>query len=237
MANTYFQFKEFRIDQAQSGMKVTTEGCILGGYTASLAVAPKGILDIGTGTGLLTLMLAQQFLNAKLDAVEIDDLAAQEASMNFKNSPWNERLSLHQKGIQNFDKKKTYDLIISNPPFYQNSMRPIGQSQNMAKHEESLTQQELISAVTQLLDEHGLAVILYPEREMQTLIIQAQEAELFLNRRLTIFNHDKFPVFRVIGVFSKVPSSLIEEKLYIRNPNSAYTTGFVDLLKSYYLHL
>lgn len=117
MPNTYFQFKQFRIDQDQTAMKVTTEACILGAWVDE-QIPPQTVLDIGTGTGLLALMLAQKFPQAEIDAVEIDQGAFTQAHANFHSSPWPERLQVFHQRIQDFDPGKKYDLIISNPPFF-----------------------------------------------------------------------------------------------------------------------
>ncbi len=238
VANNYFDFKQFRVNQSHAAMKVTTEGCILGAWTAALGLSPKRILDIGSGTGLLSLMLAQQCTDAKIDAVELDQNAAVDARQNFELSPWLDRLNLIQKPIQEFVPQREYDLIISNPPFYKSSLKSPSYSINHARHDDTLSQIDLVNVVLECLSDSGTCAVLYPEREMNQFISLGHERGLFLNRRLNIYNHNQSSVFRVIGLFSTiVKTEIIEEKLLIRNSKNEYTRDFTNLLKEYYLHL
>lgn len=235
--NTYFQFKQFRIDQSHSGMKVTTEGCILGGWVASQNLRPKRILDIGTGTGLLALMLAQRFPDAQIDAVEVDLRAYEEATTNFDASIWSDRINSFHTSIQYFEFTERYDLIISNPPFFKNSLQTEHQHVNLARHDDFLSQQDLVHIIDEMLAPEGSAFILYPEREMNLFLHEANTQGLQNNRRLTIYNHDKSPVFRVIAEISKKSEDHSEKILRIRQLDNEYTPEFVRLLKPYYLHL
>ena len=126
MSNSFFKFKEFTVHQDKTAMKVCTDACLFGAWAAKQIEIfdLKNILDIGTGTGLLALMLAQSS-RAKIDAVEINELAAEQAAANFCNSPWNSQLYVHQKSINRFtqEQNKPYDFIISNPPFFENQLK------------------------------------------------------------------------------------------------------------------
>ncbi|MEM8894752.1 MAG: methyltransferase [Bacteroidota bacterium] len=140
MPNTYFDFKQFRVDQGQSGMKVTTEGCILGAWARFNQ--PKRILDIGTGTGLLSLMLAQRYPTGIIDAVELDEKAAQQAKQNFRKSPWSSKLTAHHCCIKDFEavNGRCYDLIICNPPFFKNDLKSTNSQKAKAIHNDNLSQ-------------------------------------------------------------------------------------------------
>src|SRR6185312_5079329 len=144
-----FQFKQFSVDQSGCAMKINTDGVLLGAFAG--ADDPVKILDIGTGTGVIALMLAQKFIDAKIDAVEIDENAAQTAAVNFKNSPFADRLTLYHLGFERyFDQfpERKYDLIVSNPPFYINSLRSPGVKKTLAKHTDNDFFERLIEYVS-----------------------------------------------------------------------------------------
>ena len=146
MANQYFQFKEFIIQQDACGMKVTTDGCLFGAWAASLiqSINPQQILDIGTGTGLLSLMLAQQ-TTATIDAVEIDEAAAVQANQNVASSKWKKQITIHQTNILNYSKNIQYDFIVTNPPFFVNDLRSNDAKRNLAMHSSHLSLIELLN--------------------------------------------------------------------------------------------
>src|SRR5262245_58656662 len=142
MPNSYFQFKQFVIHQEHCAMKVTTDGCLFGAWVAASkagnAAAGKHVLDIGTGTGLLSLMYAQKHPHAQIDAIEIDEAAAQQAADNFAASPWQKRLQLIHSDIKDYRPSHPYDTIISNPPFYENQLSSGNAKKNMAHHSSSI---------------------------------------------------------------------------------------------------
>lgn len=149
-----FQFKQFSIDDSQCAMKIGTDGCLLGAW-ATVENA-SNILDIGTGSGLIALMLAQRS-HATIDAVEYDNDAYQQALQNFSNSPWSNRLHVVHSSIQEYTKscKKKYDLIVSCPPYFLNSMKTSDMKRRMARHTDTLTFEELISCAFRLLHQDG----------------------------------------------------------------------------------
>ncbi len=161
MPNTYFQFKQFRINQDKSAMKVTTEGCLLG------AIAEKAgaeqILDIGSGTGLLALMLAQR-TTAHITTVEADVDSFKQAKENIEESPWSSRVSIKNETIQDFAAQSTgrFDLIVSNPPFYTNYLPSDDLQLNLAKHTYSLSMNDLVEVEDKLMAAGGLFYVLYP---------------------------------------------------------------------------
>lgn len=235
--NTFFQFKQFKIDQGQTAMKVTTEGCIFGAWVARQAISSERILDIGTGTGLLSLMLAQELAEAEIHAVEINEEAANQARQNFKESSWNGRLSIHQQTIQEFQNEGKFDLIISNPPFFKQSLNSPKANVNLARHDDSLSQQDLIDAIKLNLSQEGRAYILYPEREANSFRQLAIEEGMFPVEELTVFNSPDSKIFRTIMAYTKQDSSLEKSDLVIKDTEGNYTRDFVELLKEYYLHL
>jgi len=238
MSNSYFQFKQFRIDQGDCAMKVTTEGCILGAWAHALK--PERILDIGAGTGVLTLMLAQRY-NCALDAVEIDELAADQALENFSSSPWNERLRLYYRDVETFAPGTNiqYDLIISNPPFFNANLKSESRVKNLAIHDSSLPQDMLLHVISNLISNRGMAFVIYPEYEANQFLNLIEQVGMNGRVSLIIKNKPKGAVFRKVIEFSKCDLSKPDfpQELNIRNEQNEFSDEYVKLMKSYYLHL
>lgn len=236
MSNTYFQFKKFRIEQDLCAMKVCTDSCILGAYANPEGA--KKILDIGTGTGLLALMLAQKS-SAIIDAVEIEENAFNQARENFSHSPWKDRLNIFHDTIQDFASKRfdKYDFIISNPPFFSNQLKSSQEKRNIALHSSSLTFKELIGAVLQLLSRNGKFTVLLPLYEFEILKQEVESFNLYTNKILKIKDKERLPVLRVVAEFSYQNSPLKESQLVIKNAEGNYSEEFQVLLKDYYLQL
>jgi tRNA1Val (adenine37-N6)-methyltransferase len=235
--NTYFQFKQFRIDQAHTAMKVSTEACILGAW--AFTENPQKILDIGTGTGLLSLMLAQRFPNSQIEAVEIEKDAFRQAQQNISHSPFYATIHLHHTSIQDFaqsSKASTYDLIVCNPPFYANYLQSPDEKLNMALHQNSLPLEDLAEAIVLLLASQGRAFILLPPFFMEKFCLWAKRKNLFPQKKLHIFHSPKHPILREIAAFGFYESNLVSENLFIRNEKDEYTNEFKTLLKDFYLH-
>ncbi len=238
MPNTYFQFQQFRIDQEKSGMKVTTDACLFGAWVADQikrASEPGKVLDIGTGTGLLALMLAQVTKESQIDVVEINDQAFKEANSNFKHTNWRGRLNIFHQPIQDFFTTTKYDLIICNPPFFQNSMEGQVQHKNQALHSTSLSMKELVQRVTKLLSSKGRFYVLYPEKEMVDFIALLKKSGLHLLHSVKVRNEARKPIFRRMCAFSFDSSSALTHELIIRRDDGKYTEDFWELLKDYYL--
>lgn len=235
MANDYFQFKQFLIHQGDCAMKVTTEGCLFGAL--AFAEQPKRILDIGTGTGLLALMLAQKYPKAEIQAVEFDQSAFDQAKANFTLSQWSDNLRVGQAAIQSYQTKEQFDLIICNPPFFANSLRSDQKSKNLAIHDSSLSQHDLAHCINELLAKGGVFWVLYPEREALMFRDEAERKGLFLNKAITVLNHPKSMVFRIVQQFSFEDKKVISSELIIKDQEGSYTQDFEQLLSPYYLHL
>jgi tRNA1Val (adenine37-N6)-methyltransferase len=264
-----FSFKQFTIRQDQTAMKVCTDACILGAYTP--VQDAERVLDIGTGTGLLSLMLAQRNVNAQIDAVEIEPNAYQQAVENVKNSPFFNQISVFNQAIQRFsevfsedknhDKTRTllpyspltlihsplplnpsatstlptYDLIISNPPFFNNHLKSPQKIKNQALHTDSLSFEDLLNSVLKLLKPSGTFVVLLPEYESSLLEKLALNVSLFPVKRLVIKHREEGKIFRIITTFTFEETEILQEELIIKNPDESYSPQFIDLLKDYYL--
>lgn len=234
MPKNFFTFKHFTIHQDRCAMKVCTDACILGASTDVDHV--KNILDIGTGTGLLSLMLAQRS-KAKIDAVEIDGDAYSQAINNVSESAFGDKISVFHEDIKLFDSLNSYDLIISNPPFYQKSLKSADVRANKAHHAVELSLEALIDAVARLLKPKGRFVVLLPPFEVEKLIQLARKKELYLSKKILIQHDESKPIFRVIATFQNIQIlDYQEETLVIHEKDSkTYSEKFRRLLKDYYL--
>lgn len=231
-SNTHFSFKKFTIHQDQTAMKVTTDACILGAYTD--VKNAKRILDIGTGTGLLTLMLAQRS-EAQIEGVEIEKVSYNQAVENVKNSIFKDKIELYHSGIQSFTSKKCYDLIISNPPFFQNHLKAENQNRNNALHTDTLSFEDLLNSVIKLLSSNGTFVVLLPTYESTVLEQIANNLGLFANKKLHIHHREGSKILRIITTFDFVKTETVFENLIIKSSDENYTSDFRKLLQDYYL--
>ncbi|MBU2914425.1 MULTISPECIES: tRNA1(Val) (adenine(37)-N6)-methyltransferase [Reichenbachiella] len=234
MANTYFQFKQFTVHQEHCAMKVSTEACILGAWVSKHSA--KRILDIGAGTGLVSLMLAQR-LGGQIDAVEIDTDAARQTAENFAASPWDDRLSLIQEDVFTYAAEATvsYDLIVSNPPFFTSSLKSPERRNNLAKHDTGqFSKVKFVQCLASLLSEDGEGYVLYPEKEAKEFQKELRTVGLYSYPALIIRNQPNKEVFRVIVCVSRQEIIVSPRELYIRS-GQEHTTEFIYLLKDYYL--
>lgn len=235
MPNTYFQFKQFRVNQEKAGMKVTTDGCLMGAWVSSqLTEEPKRILDIGTGTGLLALMLAQSTRHSIIDAIEINKEACEQAIENFSAAQWHSRLSVIPSSLQNLTAHYPYDCIVCNPPFFQQNLKGANQQKNQALHNDTLPFHELASGIKKHLSEHGAAFVMYPEWEMNQFLEKATHASLHPHLQLIIRNQDEGRVFRIITQLGRAKRPLITHHLSIRH-GTHYSRSFSTLLSPFYL--
>ncbi len=236
MGKSYFQFKQFLINQDQCAMKVCTDACLLGAYTPVPTVSR--VLDIGTGTGLLALMLAQRS-QAQIDAVEVDHLAAKQALENVNRSPWATQIQVIQQDIRVFANQKparTYDLIISNPPFFEDHLKSPSKAKNVALHSEDLKFDDLLKIVLQLLNKTGQFFLLLPAYQSEVFSRKASVQGLYLTEKLLVYNRPQTELFRVISTYQRQkPSDCLEKTIYIRDQKNAYSDDFRTLLRDYYL--
>lgn len=220
-------------------MKVTTDACILGAYTALCELVPQRILDIGSGTGLLSLMLAQAF-EASIDSVELDEQAALQCANNFKESPWADRLQVHQMAIQTFvtNSKAPYQLIISNPPYFPNHLKNQEKLKSQARHTETLSYEELAQCVADGLSDQGRFYLILPAEQEPLFRKIASQAGLYCQHELCIQNWKDSSVIRVVAVYGKARTEQVNSTPFIiREAPNVYTKQFVELLKEYYLYL
>ncbi|MFT3908070.1 MAG: methyltransferase [Ferruginibacter sp.] len=240
MPNNYFSFKQFTIHQDQCAMKVCTDACVLGAWAAGKFeknIHTKNVLDIGTGTGLLSLMLAQK-INAAIDAIEIDRAAAKQAKENVLLSPWQDKIDIINVSLQQFDTTKKYDLIISNPPFFEDDLKSPDDDKNAAKHDSTLKLDELVVFIKNKLNENASAVVLIPFQRTNYFAELLKEHHLYINETLFVKQSPKHDYFRSVILFSNENIQPIESnELIIHDDKRNYTYTFKILLAPYYLKL
>ena len=231
-SNTHFSFKKFIIHQDKTAMKVTTDACILGAYTD--VHQAKRILDIGTGTGLLTLMLAQR-TETEIEGVEMEEVAYNQAVENIKRSIFKDKIKIYHTDIQSFEPQNCYDLIVSNPPFFQNHLKAETQARNNALHTDTLSFEDLLKSVIRLLSPNGTFVVLLPAYESVILEEMAKQLGLFANKKLNIHHREGSKILRIITTFGFIKTEIQGEQLLIKNLDESYSVDFQELMKDYYL--
>lgn len=219
-------------------MKVTTDGCLFGAWAAANIQEHlffiKRILDIGAGTGLLSIMLAQQS-PAYIDAVEIDTAAAEQANANFKGVLWWQSLKVYETPIQNYI-NRPYDFIITNPPFFDNDLKSPDAKRNLALHSSALSLEVLLANITRLLAPSGHFAILLPYHRVAFFEDLASTNGYHLHKKTLVQQTPKHPYFRGMLVFGFTKKEAIVDSIVIKEDNN-YTEAFKALLKDYYLQL
>lgn len=233
-----FKFKRFVIEDDTSSMKVGTDGVVLGAL-ADCGRAPSRILDVGTGCGVISLILAQRFPDSLIDAIDIDEGSVRESAFNFSNSPWKENLtSLHCNfaDYQNLDELKGgYDLIVSNPPYFQNSLKGPDSQRNIARHTDELPLDLLFRGISKLLDDRGTFVGILPYDGFESRVEMASREGLFLKRVVKISNRPSSRLVRVVFWMMKdEPDSVVDEVVSIRDEKNDYSDWYYFLTRDYY---
>lgn len=218
-------------------MKVGTDGVLLGASTPLNEA--NNILDIGTGTGVIAIMLAQRSLQkVHIEAIEIDISAYQQSVENITNSPWKSQITTYHTSIQNFTKeaRRQYDLIVSNPPFFLQGSKPLEEGRINARHTDSLTHEELIKCSALLLKESGLLSIILPTKEGNDFIQLARSSELYCSQYIEVRPKADKPVERLLLSFSKSKSKVcIKKELTIQyERRNDYTPEYITLTKEFY---
>jgi tRNA1Val (adenine37-N6)-methyltransferase len=232
-----FRFRQFSISHARSSMKVGTDAILLGSWV-DVSIT-NTILDIGTGCGIIALMLAQRSM-AKIDAIDIDKDSIDEAAINFNNSPWNNRLQAIHSSLQDFrgNTNTKYDLIVSNPPYFINSLLPATEKLKLAKHNLTLSYEELIHPTEKLLNHYGRLAVILPNKSAEPFIQIAKQANLFLSRQLTIYPTPEKAAKRMILVFGYTKIDEVNTSgLILRHENGEYTKEYKKLTGDFHPEL
>lgn len=240
MPNSYFQFKQFTIHQQHAALKVSTDSCLFGAWAINeinhLNNPVESILDIGAGTGLLMLMLAQKS-KAMIDGIEIHDPSYQQALSNIADSLWSQQIRLFAGDVTSFSFSKKYDFIISNPPFYEKDLKSSSGKRNLSMHDEGLTFADLFTVADKLLKDEGMFAVLLPYHRVNEVILKAQTLQLHLKKRTDVKQSVNHSFFRTMLLFDRKTGNCINDTISIKDEMGNYTESFISLLKDYYLYL
>lgn len=238
MLNKPFQFKQFTIQQDRTAMKVGTDGVLLGSWV-KLQDEFNAILDVGSGTGLIALILAQRSFAETIDAIELNEEAYEQTVENFENSTWSDRLFCYHASFQEFTEEvdELYDLIISNPPFYTSTFKKLPSDRAMARHAESLSFKELLYGTSKLLKDTGTCAFIVPFEEETYFTELAKQYHLFPNRITRVRGNEQAEIKRSLLQFSKIETTIETSELIIEITRHKYTNAYKNLVKDFYLKM
>ncbi len=233
-----FQFKEFAIHQDQCAMKIGTDAVLLGAWT-SVNHKPFNVLDIGAGTGILSLMIAQRSDASQIEAIEIDDDAFEQCSENFENSPWNDKLFCFHASLLEYIEAvdETFDLIICNPPFYSEDYKTEDEARDVARFNDAMPFEHLIYAVNDFLANDGIFSVIIPFKEEKKFIALAATIGLYVNKKLQVKGNPNSIIKRSLLEFSYTETKTESHQLIIETERHQYTQDYINLTKDFYLKM
>ena len=233
-----FSFKQFNVQQDRCAMKIGTDGVLLGAWTP-LINNPYNLLDIGAGTGILSLMLAQRSNLEQIDAIEIDEGAYEQCVENFEASPWSDRLFCFHAGLDEFvdDPEDEYDLIIANPPFYTDTFKSENTQRDIARFEDALPFEELIEAADLLLSDNGIFSVIIPYKEETKFVSMCKELELFPLKITRVKGTPTAEIKRSLLAFTRIEQTPIIDELTIEISRHQYTPEYIALTQDFYLKM
>ena len=237
MPNPYFSFKQFTVHHDKCAMKVGIDGVLLGAWTE--VGNANQILDIGTGTGLIALMLAQRS-KSTIIGIDIDSDAVLQAKENVHKSPWSDRVEVHESVLQKFSTTLSFgfDLIVSNPPYFVNSLKTPSESRTAARHADTLSHEELIENAVRLLNPDGRICIILPVNEGLQCVEFAINNGLFCSKLVRVYSKPNAEAKRLLIEFTQIPIERIETELTIESEiRHHYSPEFTALVKEFYLKL
>ena len=235
MPNPYFAFKQFTVRHDRCAMKVGTDGVLLGAWT-DLSHSRR-ILDIGTGTGLIALMLAQRCMDARITAIDLDSAAVEQAQENIQASPWKDRIEALQQDICTYHPNGTFDTIVSNPPYFIDSLKcPDGQ-RSTARHTDTLDADRLIGKASELLTSDGRFSIILPAEQTEDLIRVAGEKGLHPSRQTWVITRPGLSPKRILMEFRKTPVTLQPDELVVELERHVYSEEYIALTQEFYLKM
>lgn len=233
-----FQFKQFSIQQDRCAMKVGTDSVLLGAW-CPIDHNPFSVLDIGAGTGILSLLLAQRTAANQIDAIEIDEAAYEQCVDNFESSPWDDRLFCYHAGLDEFvdEPEDEYDLIISNPPFYSEDYKTDNSQRDLARFQDALPFEELVEATSLLLSEYGIFAVVLPFSEEEKFIALAKNLDLFPFKITRVKGTPTTEIKRSLLAFSRSKKNSAIDELVIETSRHQYTEDYISLTKDFYLKM
>jgi len=239
MPNPYFRFKQFTVYHDRCAMKITTDACLFGAWCATEIqneeTKMSRLLEIGTGTGLLSVMIAQKN-DLSIDAVEIDAEASEQARENAGSSPWQNRIHIIHEDIRNFQSAQGYDVIVSNPPFYENEISSQQASKNLAHHSSELKLSELFLMIKNNLAGTGFFFLLLPYKRQKELEKLLEQHRLFVYKKVVVHQSMAHDPFRIMLMGGQNVAATHQSTIAIRE-GKEYTQDFIQLLRDYYLYL
>ena len=232
-----FQFKQFTVHQDKCAMKIGTDGVLLGAWTSDNN--PLSVLDIGAGTGILSLMLAQRSNAHTIEAIEIDEDAFEQCSENFESSIWNDRLFCYHASLLEFVEEvdDKYDLIVCNPPFYSEDYKTKNEARDLARFNDAMPFEHIIYAVANLLSENGIFSVVIPNKEESYFIELANKVRLIPKRILHVKGNAESKIKRSLVEFSFKKGTIERSELIIENGRHNYTEDYINLTKDFYLKM
>lgn len=232
MSKAVFRFKSFSVVQEKSAMKIGTDGVLLGAWVN--AENPKRILDIGTGTGLISLMLAQRYPKAQITAIEIDNDSFEEAKFNFNESPFHERITALHRSLQKYNSPEKFDLIVSNPPFFELTHKEIS-SRNSARQQSELKFVDLIFHSEKQLKSDGKFAVIIPYKS-ETEFLDLAEIKGFYPKKIThVKGNENAPFKRSLLLFSRIQTQPEINQLTLELSRNIYTEEYIELTRDFYL--
>ena len=238
MPESPFRFKQFNVAQSKSAMKVGTDGVLLGAWVRILD-GVDSVLDVGTGTGLIALQIAQRCNSEIIDALEIESGAFEQAVENFENSPWSDRLFCYHASLQEFELEmdEGYDLIVCNPPFFNNSFPADGKGRNLARQKEQLDFETLLKCTSRLLNPDGTCAFIIPVDQEEMFTAAGKKYNLYPNRITRVKGSPSSPAKRSLIQFQQEKASPELSEIIIETSRHVYTQEYVDLVKDFYLKM
>ena len=234
-----FSFKQFSVQQDRCAMKVGTDGVLLGAW-CPIDNNPFSILDIGTGTGIIALMLAQRSHADQIDALEIDEDAYEQAVENFENSSWSDRLFCFHAGLDEFvdEPEDEYDLIVSNPPFYSEDYKTDNSQRVLARFQDAMPFEDLIEAADLLLSENGIFSVIIPFKEEERFIDLCAKVELYPVKITRVKGTHSTPIVRSLMAFKRYELAVLTaDELVVETSRHVYTDEYINLTKEFYLKM
>jgi tRNA1Val (adenine37-N6)-methyltransferase len=234
-----FDFKRFSINQDRCAMKIGTDGVLLGAWSP-IENNPSSILDIGAGTGIIALMLAQRTNAQQIDAIEIDEDTYEQTVDNFENSPWSDRLFCFHAGLDEFieDPEDEYDLIISNPPFYSEDYKTLDNKRDLARFQDAMPFEDLIETAALLLSQNGFFSVIIPFKEEERFVELANQYELYPTKITHVKGTPTSDIKRSLIAFSRDNTiNLHPEELIIETERHVYTPEYIALTKDFYIKM
>jgi len=242
MANSYFKFKQFTIHQDRCAMKVTTDSCLFGAWVAKQLSdehhRTTTMLDVGTGTGVLSLMAAQKNPQLIIDAIEIDDSAFAQATQNIFETKFKNEIRVYHDNVLQEKSGKKYDIIVSNPPFYEKELKSLNNEKNLAHHDEGLLLEDLLPIIKVRLNDNGVFYLLLPHKRKNEIESLFRKNNLHCSKIISVSQSTKHEYFRIL-IEGKLHGqhSQVENELSICDESGNYTSEFIALLGDYYLNL